>query len=512
MSVLGHIPCPRCGAERRANEASCPACLLEAGSAHGASEEEERIFQRALELAPDARLAYVREATAGAPALYSAIAMLLQGYEETGGDAAPRTQAGESSGRAPEFAVSNEEPGAVIGPFRLVRLIGEGGMGSVWRAEQTAPVKRSVALKVIKLGMDTRDVVKRFERERQTLALLNHPGIARVYEAGATSLGRPYFAMELVEGQPITAYCNAAGLDLEARLGLFQEVCAAIEHAHQKGVIHRDLKPSNILAAAGAVKVIDFGVAKATQGMGNASLFTQPSQILGTPAYMSPEQARTAGVDIDTRTDVYALGVVLYELLTGVLPIDSSRLAATGIAEMQRIILEEEPPTPSTRVPAAATGTKARSTAADRRFALRGDLDWVVMKAIRKNRDERYASAAALAEDLRRYLANEPVSAVPPTLAYRVEKYIRRNRISVAAGAMVVVAVLAGLVVSLFQVPGLAKPWRARRRRGTRSPLHCRICMPAPGFPPRRRMIPRGPRCGLPTLRCWPGRTRPGRP
>ena len=452
MSVPGQTVCPRCGTKIRADETFCPACLLDAVSTQGPDSEEERIFQQALELASEARLPFIREQTMGSPALLSAVEMLLKGFEEAGGDAADRPA--EAATDQPEqwTAVTNEEPGTVIGHFRLVHLIGEGGMGSVWQAEQTAPVRRTVALKVIKLGMDTRDVVKRFARERQTLALLNHPGIAQVYEAGATTLGRPYFAMELVEGQPITAYCDAAGLGLESRLALFQEVCAAVEHAHQKGVIHRDLKPSNILVTGGAVKVIDFGVAKATQSVGETPLFTRQAQILGTPAYMSPEQARSAGVDIDTRTDVYALGVILYELLTGVLPIDSDRLAATDIVEMQRILLEEEPPTPSTRLAWVSAPKKSLPAATNQPFALRGDLDWVVMKAISKDRNERYASAAALAEDLRRYLTNEPVSAVPPTLSYHVRKFVRRNRASVASGAMIVVALLTGLIVSLFQV------------------------------------------------------------
>lgn len=455
MPADGHLTCPRCGASVRADDALCPACLLAAGAAAGSEAPEEALFRAVLELPPEARPVFLRQQTAGNPALLAAVELLLQGYEEAGGAAAARPPGTSSAPTVRWSANANEEPGTVIGPFRLLRLIGEGGMGTVWQAEQTAPVRRSVALKVIKLGMDTRDVVKRFERERQTLALLNHPNIAQVHEAGATVLGRPFFAMELVEGQPITAYCDRAGLDLEARLNLFRAVCAAVEHAHQKGVIHRDLKPSNLLVThSGLVKVIDFGVAKATQTIGDTPWFTRQAQILGTPAYMSPEQARSAGVDIDTRTDVYALGVILYELLTGVLPIDSRRLAATGIAEMQRILQEEEPPTPSTRIAAAASSAKpgAGTASAQARFPLRGDLDWVVMKAIRKDRNERYPSAATLAEDLRRYLAHEPVSAVPPTLGYHVRKFVRRNRASVLAGATIIAALLLGLVVSLVQV------------------------------------------------------------
>jgi WD40 repeat protein len=444
--------CPHCGATRRPDESFCPACLLDAASPNGPDQECERIFQEALGLAAEARPAFIRNATLNNETLFGAVRMLMEGYEEAGGDTAAPTTEATPKLRADWAAAGDEAPGTVIHHFRLVRLIGEGGMGSVWRAEQTAPVRRTVALKVIKLGMDTREVVKRFERERQTLALLNHPNIAQVYEAGATAAGRPYFAMELVEGRPITAYCETAGLDVAAVVKLFREVCAAVEHAHQKGVIHRDLKPSNILVSEQAVKVIDFGVAKATQTIGDTPLFTRQAQILGTPAYMSPEQARSAGVDVDTRTDVYSLGVVLYELLTGVLPIDSGRLGSTSIAEMQRIILEEEPPTPSTRVTSQSVSARKASVTIRRRSRWGGDLDWVVMKAIRKDRNDRYASAAALSEDLRRHLAGEPVAAVPPTWAYRVGKFVRRNRAAVAAGAAIVVALLAGLIVSLFQV------------------------------------------------------------
>jgi hypothetical protein len=371
-----------------------------------------------------------------------------------------------------------EVPGTVIGHFRLVRLLGEGGMGSVWQAEQTAPVRRTVALKLIKLGMDTREVVRRFERERQTLAFLNHPNIAQVFEAGATALGRPFFAMEFVAGQPVTTYGDAAGLDVEARLRLFRDVCSAVEHAHQKGVIHRDLKPSNILVADGVVKVIDFGVAKATQGLADP-LFTQPAQILGTPAYMSPEQARSAGADVDTRTDVYALGVVLYEILTGALPIDPARFAGTTLAGMHQILMETEPPTPSDRV--AARRVQGRSANPDPRprSAPRGELDWVVMKAIRKDREERYAGAAALSEDLRRYLAGEPVAAAPLTLGYLFEKFVRRHRSAVVAALVVTGALVAGTVVSAWQA---VRAVRAQRETTlTVADMHTRSGLAAAG-------------------------------
>lgn len=447
MAPSTNSACPRCGGVVRGDETLCARCLLAVGEA---GTEEDRIFQEALTRKSADRLPYIREAARNNPALVAAVEMLLQGYEASGGDAAEGASSIEAKVGAAPLTAAAEEPGAMIDHFRLVRLLGEGGMGSVWEAEQLAPVRRRVALKVIKLGMDTREVVKRFGRERQTLALLNHPNIAQVFEAGATTLGRPYFAMELVEGQSITSFCESKHLGLEVRLKLFQEVCAAVEHAHQKGIIHRDLKPSNILVAGGAVKVIDFGVARATQHIGDTPLFTRQAQILGTPAYMSPEQARSAGIDIDTRTDVYALGVVLYELLTGVLPIDPDRLARMSIAEMQRILLEEEPPTPSARLTTLAAQEKEKAIGA-RRLALRGELDWVVMKAIRKDRDERYPSAATLSEDLRRYLAGEPVSAVPPTLAYRGGKFVRRNRLAFAASLLVAAAMIAGTAVSIWQ-------------------------------------------------------------
>ena len=341
---------------------------------------------------------------------------------------------------------TDETPGHVIDRFRLVRRLGEGGMGTVWQAEQTAPVRRVVALKIVKLGMDTREVVSRFRREQELLARMNHPNIAQVFEAGATASGRPYFVMELVEGEPITTYCERWKLGLPERLALFQTACAGVEHAHQKGVIHRDLKPSNILVSEAGVKVIDFGVAKATQGSGD-TLFTRGVQVLGTPAYMSPEQALSGEMGIDTRSDVYALGVLLYELITGTLPFDQNRLAHSGLAELQRILTEEYPPTPSARLTRRVrerANPPAVSTS-----PLSGDLDRVVMKAIRKLPAERYASAAALAEDLGRYLAGEPVTATPPTLLYLAGKFVRRHQVAVAAAALVAVSLAIGTVASV---------------------------------------------------------------
>jgi eukaryotic-like serine/threonine-protein kinase len=484
MAATRNTVCPACSGALRADEPACPRCLLGRAASEFSEMPAERLFKEALSKMPSERAAFLKEAAPSMEVLAEA-EMLLQGYEESGGDAersAPKTAPPEEAPDNGETAAADEAPGAVIDHFTLVRRLGEGGMGSVWLAEQTEPVRRSVALKVIKLGMDTREVVRRFRRERQTLAFLNHPNIARVFEAGATSQGRPYFVMELVEGRPITSFCEAEGLDLAARLSLFREVCAAVEHAHQKGVIHRDLKPSNILVANGAVKIIDFGVAKATQRTDETPLFTLQSQILGTPAYMSPEQARTSGLDVDTRTDVYSLGVILYELLTGVTPIDPKRLSLAGAAEMQRILLEEDPPTPSTRLKVVGSGGAASASGC--RLKLRNDLDWVVMKAIRKDRDERYSSAAALSEDLRRHLDGEPVLAVPPTAAYRLGKFVRRHRLAVVAAATVLLALTAGIVVSLMQMrraqTALAGEAKARGETTfTLSDMHARLGLAA---------------------------------
>lgn len=434
----------------------CLKCLLDSGVAGAGQSLAERIFQAALSLGAGERAAFVANAASGDAAVLEEVRMLLQGYEEAGGDAAQATLGGTAHERW--AGVRREEPGTVIDHFRLVKIIGEGGMGSVWEAEQTEPIKRRVALKIIKLGMDTEEVVRRFERERRTLARMTHPHIAQVHEAGATPAGRPYFAMELVEGTAITTHCMEQGLSVRERLALFLDVCAAVEHAHQKGVIHRDLKPSNILVAGGAVKVIDFGVAKATLDDGGDGLLTKQAQVLGTPAYMSPEQAESNGTDVDTRTDVYSLGAVLYELLSGALPFDPRRLASTHLREVQRILREEVPPRPSTRLGHASGKDRPyvthepHRTDETRRSELSGDLDWITMKALSKERERRYPSAAAFAEDVRRFLQGAPVSAVPPTLAYRAGKFVRRHKAGVAAAAVILAALAGGLVVSLIQV------------------------------------------------------------
>mgnify|MGYP001819370284 CR=1 FL=1 len=328
-------------------------------------------------------------------------------------------------------------------------------------AEQLRPVKRRVALKIIKLGMDTKQVVARFEAERQALAMMDHPNIAKVYDAGATDNGRPYFVMELVRGIPITEYCDENNLTTEERLELFIAVCQAVQHAHQKGVIHRDLKPSNVMISLhddkAVPKVIDFGVAKATQtDLTDKTLFTQFEQFIGTPAYMSPEQAQLSGLDIDTRSDIYALGVLLYELLTGTTPFDAKELAKAGMDEIRRVIREEEPPRPSLRL--STIGGAARTHLAKHRKAtpdklpsqLRGDLDWIIMKALEKDRTRRYETANGLAADIRRHLADEPVSAGAPSAAYRVWKYARRHRAGLSVAAVITLLLLAGTVVSTW--------------------------------------------------------------
>jgi serine/threonine protein kinase/tetratricopeptide (TPR) repeat protein len=377
-----------------------------------------------------------------------------------------------------------ERPGAVIGPYKLLEQIGEGGFGVVFLAEQTQPVKRKVALKVIKPGMDTSQVVARFEAERQALAMMDHPNIAKVFDAGATqqssrhtpcavasdgsrsvpaTLGRPYFAMELVQGVPITQYCDQCNLTTRQRLELFITVCQTVQHAHQKGIIHRDLKPTNILVAMQdgrpAPKIIDFGVAKAIhQQLTDQSLATGFAQMLGTPLYMSPEQAELSPMGVDTRSDIYSLGVLLYELLTGTTPFEKDRLHAAGYDELRRIIREEEPPRPSVRIStlaadAATTVTEHRRTDSRRLLqTVRGDLDWIVMKCLEKDRNRRYETADALALDVQRYLAHEPVEARPPSTAYRLQKLVRKHRGAVFASATILGLMISALVLAVVDL------------------------------------------------------------
>src|SRR5262245_52529039 len=356
--------------------------------------------------------------------------------------------------------IPREGPGTVIGRYKLLKDIGTGGFGTVYMAEQIEPVVRKVALKILKLGMDTKQVVARFEAERQALALMDHPNIAKVLDGGVSESGRPYFVMELVRGISITEYCDQNNLSPRERLELFIEVCQAVQHAHQKGVIHRDIKPSNVLVTLHdgkpVPKVIDFGIAKAMHGrLTEKTLFTEFRQFIGTPAYMSPEQAEMSGLDVDTRTDIYSLGVLLYELLTGTTPFDTRSLLEAGYGELQRIIREKEPPKPSVRISTQGSAEIARHRRLDVAAlsrALRGDLDWIVMRALEKDRSRRYASASELTQDVRRHLGDEPVQAGPPGAAYRVKKFLRRNRAAVGWAVTIVVACLAGIAGTTWGV------------------------------------------------------------
>jgi serine/threonine protein kinase/tetratricopeptide (TPR) repeat protein len=352
-----------------------------------------------------------------------------------------------------------EGPGTVIGCYKLMEQIGEGGMGLVFVAEQQHPVRRKVALKLIKPGMDTRQVIARFEAERQALALMEHPHIAKVLDGGETATGRPYFVMELVKGVPITEYCDRQQIPVRERLVLFLDVCHAVQHAHQKGIIHRDIKPPNVLVMSDdgtpLVKVIDFGVAKAMgQQLTDKTLYTQFAQLVGTPLYMSPEQAGQSGRDVDTRTDIYALGVLLYELLTGTTPFDQERLKEVNYDELRRIIREEEPPKPSTRIStlgkAATTVSMQRQSGPKQLSRLfRGELDWIVMKALEKDRNRRYETANGFAMDVQRYLEDEPVQACPPSAGYRLEKFVSRNKRLLASVGAIAASLLVGLAVTV---------------------------------------------------------------
>jgi len=354
-----------------------------------------------------------------------------------------------------------------IGPYKILQLLGEGGMGVVYLAEQEEPIRRRVALKVIKLGMDTKQVVARFEAERQALAMMDHPCIAKVFDAGQTPNGRPYFAMEYIRGIPISNHCDTHKLTVKERVELFRKVCDGVQHAHQKAVIHRDLKPSNILVTIqgdeAVAKIIDFGVAKATaQRLTERTLYTEMGMLIGTPEYMSPEQAEATSQDVDTRTDVYSLGVVLYELLVGALPFDPEKLRRAGLVEMHRVIREQDPPTPSTRLgtlgEATANSARSRNTQPGNLIReLRGDLDWITMKALEKDRTRRYGSPDEMAADLRRYLANEPVLASPPSTSYRAKKFVRRHFVGVGFAATLLLALVALAATMTVQAGRIAR-------------------------------------------------------
>ncbi len=423
-------------------------------------DEEEAIFKAACQISPpDDRAEYLNRACGDNPVLLERIATLLRVHEQESGflESPPLGLGPTVVGVTKADPVLTEKPGTQIGPYKLLQQIGEGGMGVVYMAEQKVPVERRVALKIIKPGMDTRQVIARFEAERQALAMMDHPNIAKVLDAGTTESGRPYFVMELVNGISVTQYCDEQHLTTRARLELFVPICQAVQHAHQKGIIHRDIKPNNILVALydshPVPKVIDFGVAKATGAqLTEKTMFTGLGQIIGTIEYMSPEQANRNQLDVDTRSDVYSLGAVLYELLAGDIPFDKQRLRSAGFDELLRIIREEEPPRPSTKL---SSSDALPSVAANRNIEpaklnalVRGELDWIVMKALEKDRARRYETANALAADVMHYLQDEPVEACPPSAGYRFQKFARRNKAPLAIALFIAMTLLAAAIGS----------------------------------------------------------------
>ena len=482
--------------------------LLDSGRLCVMHDRAENIAKKVLERPEQERGVYLAGATGGDSALTAAVLAAMARIEAVAADPGDARQnigenisgtptqvggtdtgtdaGGGGRGDAAATLVSPgggalEGPGSTIGQYKLLQLIGEGGFGQVFMAQQSHPVQRKLALKVVKPGMDSKQVLGRFETERRALGMMDHPNIARVYDAGMTPTGRPFFVMELVKGVPITEYCDDAKLSTRERLELFCDVCHAVQHAHYKGIVHRDIKPSNVLVTLhdgkAVVKVIDFGIAKAmNQDLSDGTMFTEFRQIVGTPEYMSPEQAAMSGLDVDARTDIFSLGVLLYELISGATPLDSVKLRSAGIAEIQRIIREDEPAKPSTRIArltggASKGGTKggtsdtrleAEAVAKRRqtdpstlRRILAGDLDWICMKAMEKDRRRRYDTASALADDILRHLEDEPILARPPSTLYRMRKFTRRNRLAVgtvSGGMFALLLTLAALGYGFLEV------------------------------------------------------------
>ena len=441
-------------------------------------QREEDIFAAALERPLAQRAEFLDEACADDPSLRRRLEVLLAMHEQADALPPPPADAGNPANQREPV---DESLGRMIGRYKLMEKLGEGGCGVVYIADQSEPVRRRVALKLIKLGMDTRQVIARFEAERQALALMDHSNIARVFDAGTTETGRPFFVMELVRGIKITEHCDRSQLATEERLKLFIQVCQAVQHAHQKGVIHRDLKPANVLVTLHdgmpVPKVIDFGIAKAVsqQRLTDKTIYTAFEQFIGTPAYMSPEQAEMSGLDIDTRSDIYSLGVLLYELLTGRTPFDEKTLMQAGLDRMRQIIREQEPPRPSTRLSTLAdadltTIAQNRQSEAPRLLhTVRGDLDWIVMKCLEKDRERRYETANGLAMDIQRHLNNEPVLARPPSRLYEFQKTVRRHKFGFAAAAGLIAVLAIGVLLSTWQAVRAVKAERLATQQRLRA-------------------------------------------